>query len=503
MTMQKLLELKQVSITRGNIALLDNINLTLNRGEQWAIVGTSGSGKTTLAQAIMGMAYHRGEIIHYPDPANNLNPVFVEQQHHFKNLSNTNEFYYQQRFNSADADNSINVEEALSEYKDERYWIETLRLVPLLKEPLIQLSNGENKRLQLAKALMVSPTLLILDNPFTGLDKEGRHTLNLILNDICAKGIHLLLITSPTELPDAITHVAILENGRLISSGKKEMTKVGPVVSHDTLKEKNDALLFNNAIAPLLDELISATPADDAVFADAVNMRNVTIRYAGKTILHQINWRVRKGECWRIAGPNGAGKSTLLSLITGDNPQAYANEVWLFDQRRGSGESIWDIKKRIGFISPELHLHFDQASTCFEVIASGLFDTVGLFRILSESQEKTVTAWLRIMQLEDFARKPLRQLSTGQQRMALLARALIKNPPVLILDEPCQGLDEQQIGFIKRLIDHLHKRSGTTLIYVSHYDHELPSCINKSLLLDQGVMTIQPERVSKDQANPK
>jgi len=185
MTMQKLLELKQVSITRGNIALLDNINLTLNRGEQWAIVGTSGSGKTTLAQAIMGMAYHRGEIIHYPDPANNLNPVFVEQQHHFKNLSNTNEFYYQQRFNSADADNSINVEEALSEYKDERYWIETLRLVPLLKEPLIQLSNGENKRLQLAKALMVSPTLLILDNPFTGLDKEGRHTLNLILNDIC------------------------------------------------------------------------------------------------------------------------------------------------------------------------------------------------------------------------------------------------------------------------------------------------------------------------------
>jgi len=496
--MQKLLELKKVSITRGNLALLDNISLTLYRDQQWAIVGTSGSGKTTLAQAIMGLAYYQGEIIHYPDASNNIKPVFVEQQHHFKNLSNTNEFYYQQRFNAADADNSINVEEALNEYKDERRWIETLRLVPLLKEPLIQLSNGENKRLQLAKALMTSPTLLILDNPFTGLDKEGRNTLNIILNDVCAKGIHLLLITSPTELPDAITHVAILENGRLVSSGKKENTRHDPAASPQAPSEKTGAWFFKETTAPLLDNVINASFTEAAAFTDAVHMRNVTIRYAGKTILHQINWRVRKGECWRIAGPNGAGKSTLLSLITGDNPQAYANEVWLFDKRRGSGESIWDIKKKIGYISPELHLHFDRSSTCFEVIASGLFDTVGLFRILSEEQEKSVSAWIRVMQLERFSQKPLSLLSTGQQRMALLARALVKNPPVLVLDEPCQGLDEQQIDFIKLLIDRLHKRSGTTLIYVSHYDHELPSCINKSLSLDRGVMTIQSERVSKE-----
>jgi molybdate transport system ATP-binding protein len=215
-------------------------------------------------------------------------------------------------------------------------------------------------------------------------------------------------------------------------------------------------------------------------------MVNTTVRYGDTTILDGINWEVKKGEKWNVSGPNGAGKSTILSLITADNPQAYANEIWLFDKRRGSGESIWDIKKKIGFVSPELHQYFDFSASSFEVIASGLFDTIGLFRGLTVEQEESVLLWMPLLGLSELRTKRLSQLSTGQQRMVLLARALIKNPPVLILDEPCQGLDDEQAGYFKNLIDRLCGAFNTTLIYVSHYRQELPDCINKFLQLKNG-----------------
>jgi molybdate transport system ATP-binding protein len=216
---------------------------------------------------------------------------------------------------------------------------------------------------------------------------------------------------------------------------------------------------------------------------------NVTIRYGDKTILDHINWEVKKGERWSVSGPNGAGKSTLLSLITADNPQAYANELYLFDQRRGSGESIWDIKRRIGFVSPELHVYFDRGTSCFDVIASGLFDTIGLFRQLSSSQQEQVQAWIQLLQLQSLQRKPLFQLSLGQQRMVLLARALVKNPPLLILDEPCQGLDSAQINYFKQLINRLCA-IGATLVYVSHNVNDILECITNIARLENGRLVV-------------
>jgi molybdate transport system ATP-binding protein len=215
-------------------------------------------------------------------------------------------------------------------------------------------------------------------------------------------------------------------------------------------------------------------------------MRDVSIHYGETTILDHINWEVRQGERWSVSGPNGAGKSTLLSLITADNPQAYANPIWLFGRRRGTGETIWEIKQKIGFVSPELHLFFDSGASCFEVVASGLFDTIGLFRRLTPDQEARVLLWTELLSLKDLRMRRLPQLSTGQQRMILLARALIKNPPMLILDEPCQGLDEEQTAYFRELITVLCEAFDKTLIYVSHYQHELPGCINKFLRLEQG-----------------
>jgi len=479
---EKFLSLEGVSVQLGGKQVLKALDLNILKGEQWAVTGPSGSGKSVLAHTLMGRHFYSGTIkYHLQETAGEAVKVaIVEQQHRFLNRSGTTDLYYQQRFNASDADQTITVEQELAPYATRETllaweWLDLLHIRPLLSRPLIQLSNGENKRVQLAIALLDNPDLLILDNPFLGLDTEGRATLHHIINMAAGKGIQLLLITSPRELPEAITHIARLNEGEWIFRDIKQ--HLGP------LPEAPQQLRLDPGI---LEQLQQLTPEAPEAFFTAVKMIDVHVHYGEKALLQHIHWEVRKGEKWNVSGPNGAGKSTLLSLITADNPQAYANEIWLFDRRRGSGETIWEIKRKIGFVSPELHLYFDYSASCFEVIASGLFDTIGLFRPLSPEQEQRVLLWMRLLSLDTLRSSRLSQLSTGQQRMILLARALIKNPPMLILDEPCQGLDEEQTRYFRQLIGLLCEAFGTTLIYVSHYREELPDCVDKFLKLDNG-----------------
>jgi molybdate transport system ATP-binding protein len=495
------LTLKAVSVHLGGSRLLHELDWTINRGEQWAITGPSGGGKTVLAHTLLGSHFYTGTIT-----AATRRIGIVEQQHRFRNRPGSTELYYQQRFNASDADQTITVSQELTDAGWDGVnssWLDALHIRPLLEKPLIQLSNGENKRTQLAAAMLQDPELLILDNPFLGLDAEGRSTLHAIIDGLAAKKIQLILITSPREIPQSITHVATLDTGKWVYQG----SKAGFHPHQDPQISALDNTILTRPRQEALDNTILARPRQEALdnkilarlrqealdnagpeFLNAVKMVNTTIRYGEATILDNINWEVKKGQCWNIAGPNGAGKSTLLSLITADNPQAYANEIWLFDRRRGTGESIWDIKKRIGFVSPELHLYFDTGATAENVVASGLFDTIGLFRPLNEEQETLVRLWMTLLSLWDLRSRRLTQLSTGQQRMILLARALIKNPPVLILDEPAQGLDDDQLSRFRSLITILVEAFGTTLLYVSHYRQELPTCIGHFLRLENGTI---------------
>jgi molybdate transport system ATP-binding protein len=468
---ENLIELQNVSAKAAGNNVLTDISFTIRRGEQWAIVGPSGSGKTSLALSLLGRLFYSGTIRYYTDATIG----YVEQQHRFRTLSNTTDFYYQQRFQSQDAEDSLTIRQELHAFlvSDEHQTmalLQRLHLGEMLDEPLIQLSNGENKRLQIARALLNKPGILILDNPFTGLDTDGRRLLHDIINKISADGMQILLITSLEEMPACITHLAVLDNGSIEYAGAITGYEIHSA-SNETIKKTIPAELA-----------LSSSHAFDT----AIKMVNVNIRYGDKLILDNINWTVNKGERWSVSGANGAGKSTLLSLITADNPQAYANEIYLFDRRRGRGESIWDIKKNIGFVSPEMHLYFPFTSTCFEVIASGLFDTTGLFRAVSEEDEERVNQWLELFDLQRFGSTPLQQLSLGRQRMSLLARALVKNPPLLVLDEPCQGLDDSQVRYFNQLIDQLCTRFNTTLLYVSHYQQQLPACINHWLVLENG-----------------
>jgi molybdate transport system ATP-binding protein len=217
-----------------------------------------------------------------------------------------------------------------------------------------------------------------------------------------------------------------------------------------------------------------------------VELHGASVSYGNVAILDGVDWTVRAGERWALLGPNGAGKTTLLSLIVGDNPQAYANRIWLFGRRRGSGESIWEVKQQIGWVAPELHLYHPRRITTNDVVCSGFFDTVGLYRRPSPQQRHRATRWMENLGISELAGLPMDEISEGEQRLVLIARALVKEPLLLVLDEPCQGLDEQHRDMVVQTIEALGSTPDTSIIYVTHDRDALPRNLTHMLKLDQG-----------------
>ena len=458
-----------LSASYGGSKVLTDISFSLTEDDCLAIVGPVGSGKTTLAKALSGRLFRTGSV-YFKSRTNRVHPsiLLVEQQHHFKNRSNMQDFYLQQRFNSADSGDAYTIREELSNEDEElvAYWLGFFMLSHLIDKPLVTLSNGENKRLQLVKSVLRDPDWLILDNPFLGLDAEGREILSACLEKLIENSVQFILINSPAALPACVNRVMYLEEGRV--------TWDGPISTYESFR-RVDKFVFNHTV---MDDLIKSAQVYET-FQQAVHMNDVTIAYGEKVILSGIHWEVNSGARWALSGPNGAGKSTLLSLITADNPQAYSQDIILFDRKRGTGESIWDIKKRIGYVSPELHVYFREPANVFNVVGSGLFDTLGVYKKISEDQHKRIALWLGVFGISHLSQRMFQQISTGEQRMVLLARALVKNPPLLILDEPCQGLDEEQIHRVKEILNYICSNSQTTLIYVSHYSSDIPDCVNQ------------------------
>ncbi len=439
----------------------------IHPGQIWAIAGESNSGHSSLLRNL-----------------ENKNTERVAFRHHFRNLSNTTDFYYQQRFNSADSEDALTVQDHLDSLNTTGgYWtmdkiIGKLQLRPLLDEQLIKLSNGETKRLLIASALIKNPAVLLLDHPLTGLDVSTRVRFNDLIREINAAGTTVIIASSPFEIPDSVSHVAVMQEGEITHQGEKH--SFDPVAfgfAHEvTIDEEHLTRLLSYGKQSLFDVIVA--------------MKAVTIKYNDKIILDNINWTVRQGERWSLSGPNGAGKSTLLSLVNGDNPQAYANDIVLFDRQRGSGESIWDIKKNIGFVSPEFYQYFPTDSGCLQVVESGFHDTVGLFRPSDPHKTALGLQWMQLMNIEKYAAVLFNRVPPPIQRLCLLARALVKNPTLLILDEPTQGLDNYQQAFFTGLIDRICNNSNVTLIYVSHYREHIPPAVTRHIGLKNGKIDI-------------
>jgi len=498
---KEILAIRHATVRYLDKVLFSSLTFVLYAGQHWAITGKSGSGKTALLQTILGknnlvhgsLDYHFPEISASDTDGQPRHPrdriALVAQQPRFRNKQNLSDFYYQQRFNAGYSEEAITVREYLDqavaktakphEVRFPMDWVITnLRLAHLLDKSLIKLSNGETRRLLFAEALLRQPLLLLLDNPFTGLDKSTRPFFHDLLARIAERGTQLILVTSPSEIPACVTHVLELASGQIKHTWTAdEYTASNTSTGSDRWQPDPGKLEKINQL--------SGPPEGN--FETAVRLEEVHVQYGETTILDQINWKVTQGEKWALLGPNGAGKSTLLSLLSGDNPQAYANRIYLFDRRRGSGESIWDIKHKIGFLSPEMHQYFPSHSPCGDVVLSGFTDTLTVVRKrITPVQRELALTWMDLLDIADLQDTPFKFVSAGRQRLVLLIRALVKNPPLLILDEPCQGLDTEQKAHFKRVIETVCAAKEKTLIFVTHYAEEIPGCVDQVLRLSQG-----------------
>lgn len=430
------------------------------------------------------------------------------------------EMYYQRRYNQSEEADLPTIGEFI-QLKLKGYElieIQTFNLKldqffspELLDRKINQLSNGESKKLLIILSLIKNPYLIILDQAFTGLDEDNRNLVYTLLSSLRNQGIKIIVICRSEEMPDSVTHILEIKAGKAQSysrseylqqqlekpsppkqlqlenlSSAKQQESEKPHLPKQQESEKTSSPLQIGAVLINQTALNSDHSTLVKDFTLAVAVKDVHIAYGTVQILKNINWNIKKGERWVLTGPNGSGKSTLLSLIYGDHPQAYAQNLVLFDRKRGSGESIWDIKKKIGFLSPEMQIFFPRDQSTLKTILSGLSDTMGLFRKASAEEIVKADQLMQRLQISNLREIVFKQLSTGEQRLVLLARALVKNPPLLILDEPCQGLDDSHRHQFIRLVDEICSEAGKTLIYVSHYREDFPACARLEFSLPEG-----------------
>jgi molybdate transport system ATP-binding protein len=472
--------------------MAEPVNFTLNDGEQLAIVGPNGGGKTMLVNIITGS---HPLLMHDPEydfsPSTNKSVSDNIKYITFRDAyggDNDKAYYLQQRWNQADIDDSTpTVEQKLDAaykiagedneqrraFRDKLYDMFNMRV--LLDKHIILLSSGELRKLKLTETLFSQPRVLIMDNPFIGLDAGTRDQLKGLFASIVKEDhIQIILVLSKTDdIPSFITHIVEVKDMHV---GKK-MTREEYLASQ--APTPSQVLDASKA------EAIRNLPYNNKEYHshEVAKLNHVSIRYGSRTILKELDWTVLNGERWALSGQNGAGKSTLLSLICADNPQSYACDIALFGIPRGSGESIWDIKKHIGYVSPEMHRAYQKDIPAIRIVASGLKDSVGLYAKPSAEEYETCRFWLDVFGLEGKENTTFLKLSSGEQRLVLLARAFVKDPELLILDEPLHGLDNYNRMLVKNVIDTFMQRENKTLIMVTHYEEELPTCIDHKIRL--------------------
>lgn len=473
--------MSSLQISQGTFRLSDTKTLaiqalTLRPGESWAFVGSNGSGKSALARALSGeLTLLNGTRESQFSRTTRLS--FEQLQ---KLVSDEWQRNNTDMLSPDEDDTGRTASEIIQEEVKDAARCQDLAsrfgIAHLLDRRFKYLSTGETRKTLLCQALMSEPDLLILDEPFDGLDVASRQTLADVLATLNREGLTLVLVLNRfDEIPDFVEFAGVLADCTLLETGPKQALLEQALIAQLAHSEKLSGITLPEPDVP---SARHALPDDQP----RIVLNNGVVSYNDKPIISGMTWTVNPGEHWQIVGPNGAGKSTLLSLVTGDHPQGYSNDLTLFGRRRGSGETIWDIKKHIGYVSSSLHLDYRVSTNVRNVILSGYFDSIGIYQAVSDKQHKLVQGWLAILGMDSrTADASFHSLSWGQQRLALIVRALVKHPTLLILDEPLQGLDPLNRQLVRRFIDVLISEGNTQLLFVSHHAEDAPECITHRL----------------------
>lgn len=465
--------LADYSVRFSKYYTLPPVNWRIEPSQHWVILGANGSGKSALAATLYGAGEVMGGTL--AGLPTKVAAVSFEIQ----------AALIEAELKKDDADildvipEGTLVRDMLNVSQRDDMLLERLLDIfdyhRLLDHGFRKLSTGETRKLLLIRALCINPELLILDEPSEGLDKNSVERLNTLLAELTNKTQIIMVLNRMDEIPVFITHFAYMEHNYL----RHCIARNDPQATQDIqrlLHLKTTDLAIPSAPTQ---HLPPALNPDQPL----VRLRKARIAYDEKVIFSDLDWTIERGQHWQVTGPNGAGKTCLLNLITGDHPQCYSNDIFVFGMQRGSGESIWQVKQYIGYVSSALQWDYRVSVSVRNTIISGFYDSIGLYQKYTEQERKIAEQWLALLGMSDRANQPFNELSFGDKRLILIARAMVKHPTLLILDEPCLGLDDLNRQLVLALIERICADSETTVLYVNHHANDTIKGIEHYLAL--------------------
>lgn len=502
-TSNPLIQLVRCDVQKNGAILLPGLTWQMSDGDAWLVTGANGGGKSIFASALAGNLdiVPAGDGLYSNLFSGSIALVSFEAA---AALIEAEKARDDSDFVEGGIDPGRTARAFIAEALDgadplaatglERHpAVLSCGITAILDRGLKYLSTGEIRRTLLCRALASNADLLILDEPFEGLDTTSRKILWDLLAEMTAPAREhttrlLLLMDRPESLPPAINRVLELSDRRISFSGTLEQYR-----TRLAARAEANAGELSGRLAEMRSELDEVRSRSELNLAESkrtdktvlVEMKNVTVEWSGKKVLDNLSWKLVKGEHWLIRGPNGSGKTTFLELITGDNPQVFRNEVYLFGSRRGSGETIWELKEKMGIVSYRLHVEYRSLGDLDleSVILSGIHDSIGLYEQCGEEERALAKKWLHLAGFAGRDHERFGSLSYGEQRSVLIARAAVKCPPILILDEPCHGLDGEHRSRILALLEAIAAGGTSTLLHVTHDPTEVLPCEKRVLEL--------------------
>lgn len=467
-----MIRLENCDVRLGDSYLLHDLSVSIDSGDTCVLVGANGAGKSALIAAFSG----EGSTVRGArrNGARKVSIVSLEEQSQL--------IAREKARDDSDLTDKVNPGTPVQEMLDEvcvdealqLELIEALGLSPLLERGFRKLSTGETRKVLLVRALTSGADLLLLDEPFEGLDVDSVPRVKAIFSRLYGSVTTVLVLNRMDQVPDQTTQVVQVEQASIAKVFRCESGEARRLLSQIDRIQSADLSL------PPPEYRLKAPLNEDG---SLVRLNRGRVAYTDNVVFEGLDWVIHPGEHWQVRGPNGSGKTCLLNLVTGDHPQCYVNDLSLFGFKRGQGETIWQIKQFLGFVSTGLHWDYRLSVGVRNVIVSGFYDSIGLYQKATENELQIADAWLQLLGLENRAGDSFASLSYGEQRVVLIARAMVKHPPILLLDEPCLGLDDANRQLVLCLIQRICDEGATTLVYVTHHEEDRIPQISNELRL--------------------